>query len=132
MRRGHPAANRTWSLADYTAYPHATVAFFADGLSEIDARLTAAGLERRIALTTPRFMATIAAVAASDLVSTISAAFARRFAEPFGLVLREPPFDNALDLTAVAMRLRAGDPAIQWFRKVLSEEAAVVYGEPAT
>ena len=43
MRRGHPAANRTWSLADYAAYPHATVAFFADGLSEIDARLAARG-----------------------------------------------------------------------------------------
>ena len=55
MRRGHPAANRAWTLADYAAWPHATVAFFADGVSEIDARLAAAGVERRIALTTPAF-----------------------------------------------------------------------------
>ncbi len=67
MRRGHPAANRTWTVADYAAYPHATVAFFGDRVSEIDARLAAAGVERRIALTTPHFMATIAAVAGSDL-----------------------------------------------------------------
>jgi DNA-binding transcriptional LysR family regulator len=130
MRRRHPAANRTWSLADYAAYPHATVAFFADGLSEIDARLAAAGVERRIALTTPHFMATIAAVAGSDLVTTISAAFARRFAEPLDLVLKPPPFDDALDLTVVATKLRAADPAMQWFRKVLREEAAAVYAAP--
>ena len=103
MRRGHPAANRTWSLADYALYPHATVAFFGDGVSEIDAALAAAGVERRIALTTPHFMATIAAVAASDCVTTISKAFARRFAEPLGLVLRPPPLPDALDVTMVGL-----------------------------
>jgi DNA-binding transcriptional LysR family regulator len=129
MRRGHPAANRAWTLADYAAYPHATVAFFADGVSEIDTRLAAAGVERRIALTTPHFMATIAAVAASDLVTTISAAFARRFAGALDLLLSAPPFDDALDMTMVGMKLRAADPAMQWFRKVLREEAAAAYEE---
>ncbi len=47
-------------------------------------------------------MATIAAVAASDLVTTISAAFARRFAGALDLVLSAPPFDDALDMTMVA------------------------------
>ena len=76
-----------------------------------DARLGAAGIERRIALVTPHFTATIAAVAASDLVTTISAAFASRFAGAFGLVLKPPPFDDALDLTVVSTRVRAADPA---------------------
>jgi len=129
MRRGHPAANRAWTLADYAAFPHATVAFFADGVSEIDARLAAAGVERRIALTSPYFMAAVAAVAASDLVTTISAAFARRFAGALDLVLRPPPFDDALDMTMVGMKLRAADPAMQWFRRVLREEAAAAYAE---
>ena len=127
MRRGHPAANRDWSLADYATYPHATVAFFGDGVSEIDAALAAAGLERRITLTTPHFMATIAAVAASDCVTTISLAFARRFAEPFNLVLRRPPLPDALEVTMVGLRLRAADPALKWFRGVLRAEAAAVY-----
>ncbi len=129
MRRGHPAANRAWTVADYAAYPHATVAFFADGVSEIDARLAAAGVERRIALTSPYFMAAVAAVAASDLVTTISAAFARRFAGALDLVLRAPPFDDALDMTIVGMKLRAADPAMQWFRRVLREEATAAYEE---
>ena len=127
MRRGHPAADRPWSLADYAAWPHATVAFFGDGVSEIDAALAAAGVERRIALTTPHFMATIAAVAASDLITTISRAFARRFAEPLGLVLRKPPMPDALDVLVVMLRLRAADPALKWFRRVLREEAGRAY-----
>ena len=128
MRRGHPGANLDWLLADYARYPHATVAFFGDGVSEIDAALAAAGVERRIALTTPHFMATIVAVAASDCVTTISRAFARRFAEPLGLVLRRPPLPDALEVTTVGLRLRAADLALQWFRGVLREEAEAEYG----
>ncbi len=131
MRRGHPAANHEWSIADYAAWPHATVAFFGDGVSEIDAELAAAGVERRVALTTPHFMATIAAVAASDLVTTISRAFACRFAEAFDLAVRPTPLPDALDQTVVAMRLRAADPALQWFRRLLREEAATVYEKAA-
>jgi DNA-binding transcriptional LysR family regulator len=129
MRRGHPAANREWTLADYAAYPHVTVAIFGDGLTEIDARLAGAGLERRIALTTPHFMAAVATVAATDLVTTISAGFARRFARDFGLVLRPPPFDDALELTIVGLGLRASDPAMRWFRAILRETAEATYGE---
>jgi DNA-binding transcriptional LysR family regulator len=129
MRRGHPAANLEWSLADYGRWPHATVAFFGDGVSEIDAALAAAGIERRIVLTTPHFMAAVAAVSQSDCITTISRGFARRFAEPLGLVLRRPPLPDTLEATIVGMRLRAADPALKWFREMLREEAAVVYGE---
>ena len=34
MRRGHPAADRDWTPADYALYRHATVSFFGDGVSE--------------------------------------------------------------------------------------------------
>ncbi len=130
MRRGHPAAKRDWTLADYARFRHATVSFFGDGASEIDARLSAAGLERRIALTTPHFMATITAVAMSDLVTTLSAAFAGRFAAALDLVLKAPPFDDALDVTAILTRLRAADPVLQWFLRILSEESAAAYSDP--
>ena len=103
------------------------MSFFGDGVSEIDARLSAAGVERRIGLTTPHFMATVAAVAETDLVTTISAAFAARFAAQFDLVLKPPPFDDALEMTAVSTRLRAADPALIWFRKILREVATAAY-----
>ena len=59
---------------------------------------------------------------------SISAAFAARFAETLGLILKPPPFDDALETTIVSTRLRAADPVLQWFRKLLGEEAAAVYG----
>ena len=130
MRRGHPAANRDWTVADYALWRHATVSFFGDGVSEIDARLGAAGVVRRIGLTTPHFMATVAAVAQSDLVTTISAAFAGRFAESLDLVLKTPPFDDVLDMTAVSTRLRAADPVLQWFRGLLGQESAAAWASP--
>jgi DNA-binding transcriptional LysR family regulator len=124
MRRDHPAARRTWTLADYAQWDHVTVAFLGDGLSEIDARLAAAGVRRRIALTTPHFMAAIAAVAATDLVTTISVVFARRFAESFQLALVKPPFDDdGLEVTLVQAQVRVGDPVLQWFRRLVREEA---------
>ncbi len=73
-----------------------------------DARLSTAGVERRIGLPTPHFTAAVAA--ASDLVTTISAAFAARFAPELDLVLKPPPFDDAPEMTAVCTRLRAADP----------------------
>ena len=128
MRRGHPAANRVWTVTDYGIFPHATVAFFGDGVSDIDARLAEAGIQRRIALTTPHFMAAIAAVAASDLVTTLSANFAEKFAPAFDLVLGKPPFDDRLELTMVSLRSRSADPVMRWFRRALLETARDVYG----
>jgi DNA-binding transcriptional LysR family regulator len=125
MRRRHPAARRTWTLADYAKYPHVGVAVIGDGETEIDAILATAGIKRRIALTTPHFMAALSAVGASDMVTTLSAALARRFAPTFGLVLHKPPFgDIRLRMTLICSHIRAADPFLGWFRTVVREVAA--------
>ncbi|MCW6511961.1 LysR family transcriptional regulator [Lichenifustis flavocetrariae] len=127
MRQGHPAAHRPWTLADYGTHQHVGIALLGDGQSEIDARLAAAGLSRRIAMVTPHFMAALAAVAATDMVTTISAALARRFAGLFDLVLHAPPFDNVeLHSTLVFSRLRAADPFSMWVRGVIRDVARTV------
>jgi len=124
MRRGHPAAGRAWSLADYGKYQHVGVALTGDGQSEIDAVLAAGGVSRRIALVTPHFMAALAAVAASDLVTTLSAALARRFAAAFDLVVQDPPFgETRLQTTLVTSHVRASDPFLVWFRGLVREVA---------
>ncbi|WP_158807260.1 LysR family transcriptional regulator [Beijerinckia sp. L45] len=127
MRAGHPAADHAWTLADYGRHPHVTVALLGDGQSDIDALLAAAGVARRIALVTPYFMAALAAVAATDMVTTISAALATRFAAPFGLVLREPPFASIrLESTLVCSHVRAADPFLVWFRALVRDVAETV------
>ena len=132
MRRGHPAAGRAWSLDDYGAHQHVGVTLVGDGQSELDARLAAAGVSRRLALVTPHFMAALATVAATDMVTTLSAALATRFAETLGLVLRDPPFaDNRLELTLICSHVRAADPVLLWFRALVREVAQALVRPPA-
>ena len=126
MRRGHPAAGHAWSLADYGVWEHVGVAIVGDGRSEIDdfALLAAHGVTRRIALVTPYFTAALAAVAATDLVSTVSGAMAQRFAGAFDLILQHPPFpDTSLTTTLVCSHVRAADPFLVWFRGLVREIA---------
>jgi DNA-binding transcriptional LysR family regulator len=124
MRRGHPAAGGAWTLADYGAWDHVGVALVGDGQSEIDALLAAHGVTRRIALVTPYFTAALAAVAATNLVTTLSAAMARRFSSAFDLVLQEPPFaDTRLTTTLVCSHVRVADPFLAWFRSLVRDVA---------
>jgi len=130
MRRDHPRARRKWTIADYGNVDHAGIAILGDGLSDLDAQLAAAGVSRRIALVTPHFMAALAAVAATDMVTTISETFARRFADAFDLVLRRPPIkDTELAMTLVWSHVRGNDPFLVWFRAIVREAAQEVYGE---
>jgi len=129
MRSGHEAAGHAWTMADYGRFGHVGVALLGDGQSEIDAMLAAAGVFRRMAVVTPHFVAALAIVAATDFVTTISAALARRFATEFGLVLRAPPFERTgLRSTLVCSHVRAGDPFLVWFRALVREVARGVFG----
>lgn len=128
MKRGHPAADRLWAIADYGAFDHVGVALLGDGRSELDALLAAAGVSRRIALMTPHFMAALATVAATNMITTISEAFARRFADAFDLIVREPPFaDTELRVTLVWSHIHATDPLLAWFRGLVRDVARQVY-----
>lgn len=125
MRRGHPAAKKPWSVADYGKYEHVGVALMGDGQSDIDALLAGKGVARRIAVVTPYFMAALAAVASTDRVTTISAGLALRFAAALDLILRAPPFgDSSLRIALVCSHVRATDPFLSWFRTVVREVAA--------
>jgi DNA-binding transcriptional LysR family regulator len=128
MRRGHPAAQRPWTTADYGSFDHVGVSLLGDGRSELDTLLAAAGVSRRIALITPHFSAALATVATTDMVTTISEAFARRFDKTFGLVLKEPPFAHSgLSMTLVWSHVRVHDAMLAWFRNLVREEARAVY-----
>ena len=133
MRRGHPLAGKAWTMADYGAVDHAAIAIFGDGQSELDALLAAAGVSRRIALATPHFTAALAAVAATDMVTTISRAFAARFAAALDLSLREPPFaETGMAMTLVWSHVRARDPLLAWLRALIGDVAGLAYaGESA-
>lgn len=115
MRRHHPMAAKKWTLEDYSKVDHIGISLQEDGLSELDARLAAHGLTRRVALITPHFTAALAAVGASDAVTTVSRAFAAHFADLFALDIRDPPFsDVEMVMTLVTSSLRTHDPLLMW------------------
>jgi DNA-binding transcriptional LysR family regulator len=127
MRRGHPAARRKWSIADYGRFNHVGVSVLGDGQSEMDALLAAKGVTRRIALITPSFVSALAAVAQTNLVTTLSAALARRFAKTFDLVVKAPPIgDDSMTMTLVSSHVRAQDPLLVWFRDLVRDVAPKV------
>ncbi len=124
MRKGHPMAKRKWTVEDYGKVNHVGISIFGDAGSEMDAQLAKFGVKRRMALTTPHFIAALAAVAQTDMVTTQSRVFSSHFAETFDLILKEPPVPNLdLDLTIVWSHVRAADPVLAWLRKVIGDVA---------
>jgi DNA-binding transcriptional LysR family regulator len=131
-RRGHALADGPVTMEAYASADHATVSILGDGASEVDARLAACGLSRHVAVMTPHFMAALAIVAGTDLVTTISQAFASRFAEPLGLAMRPAPFGEApFELSLVWAGFKDADPALSWLRTLISDVARDSFDEQA-
>jgi DNA-binding transcriptional LysR family regulator len=117
-------AKRRWTVEDYGKVDHVGISILGDAGSEMDAQLAKFGVTRRMALVTPHFIAALAAVSKTDMVTTLSRVFATRFADTFDLILKEPPVPNLdLDLTIVWSHVRAADPVLAWLRKVIGEVA---------
>jgi DNA-binding transcriptional LysR family regulator len=129
-RRGHPLSHRDWTLRDYGRVDHVGVILTDDGLSDLDARLAAEGITRRMVLMTPHFIAALAAVGETDAITTISRSFARHFADRFGLEIRNPPFDDA-DMTTVLVTssVRMHDPLLMWAVKHVRTVAEATYSQ---
>ncbi|MBG1232862.1 LysR family transcriptional regulator [Aestuariivirga litoralis] len=128
MRRGNPAAGSRCTLKQFAKLGHVGVRIFGDGVSEIDRQLAAAGLKREMKLMTPHFMAALATVSQTDLVTTISRAFAEKFAASLDLVVMEPPLtDIELKQTVVYPQLRKDDRFLVWMVAAMQEVARKVY-----
>jgi DNA-binding transcriptional LysR family regulator len=127
MREKHPAAAKQWTVADYANWDSAIVSIFGDGQTDVDARLAKVGVVRRVGLTTPHFMASLAAVSATDMIANTSEIFALRFAKAFRLVVRETPFPEIqFTSTVIGSALRMNDPVLRWLCaliKAVSESA---------
>jgi len=127
MREKHPAAAKTWTVAEYANWDSVVVSIFGDGASDVDARLAKAGVARRIGLSTPHFMASLATVSSTDMIATTSRLFAVRHAKAFRLIVRGPPFPEVrFTSTVIGSALRVNDPVIQWFCALTKEVSEAV------
>jgi len=122
MREKHPAATKKWTVAEYANWDSAIVSIFGDGQTDVDAKLAKAGVVRRVGLTTPHFMASLAAVSATDMIANTSEIFALRFAKAFRLLVRDAPFPEIhFSSTVIGSALRMNDPVLRWLCTLIKE-----------
>jgi DNA-binding transcriptional LysR family regulator len=126
MRRQHPAGN-CLSIEQFSALNHVQVnaAGNSSGGSAVDTALDKLGLHRRIVLQLPSFITALAVVAESDLVVTLPASIAQRYAIQHDLVAIATPIDcPPITHISIWSGVRATDPANQWLRKLVREAAS--------
>jgi DNA-binding transcriptional LysR family regulator len=142
----NPAARDELTLERLAALPHLVITatgedehaidgYVADhGLERLVTRtdagllqgaLAARGLRRTVAVTTPHFLAALAAVTQSDIAALLPRRIATAFMGTYRLVLFEPPFASPpFDLMSLWHRENGDQPAIAWLRQLLREVAA--------
>jgi DNA-binding transcriptional LysR family regulator len=120
VRHGNPILGKRLDLARWASMRHLLVAPRGTPGGVVDETLAQLGKQRRVALTVPHFLLAPHLVANSDLVLTIGARVAERFAELLPVRMVEPP----VKLPGFEVRMywherHHRDPAQRWFREVM-------------
>lgn len=127
MREGHPlAAKNILTLPDFAAASHVRVIAAGTGHGRVDEALSEAlerqGLQRRIRLTVPHYVALGDVLGHSDLIATVPERFAQRVIGPFNLTTR--PLPLAVDGSVIHQFWHARlhkDPGHQWLRELVAQ-----------
>jgi len=122
FRKGHPTARSPMSLKQFCELEHIGVAPANTGHSDIDGLLERAGIQRRMRLRVPHFIAVGHILQSTDLIATVPERFAERIEAAFGLATSPHPArlpDIAINLFWHAKFNR--DPANLWLRQLLVE-----------
>ncbi len=109
------------SLSDFVRLPHVLTSLRKGERGVVDDALEKIGLQRRVSLITPRFVAVPFLVAGAPVVTTMHAELARIFARELGLALSPVPVD--LPDVTVSMLWHASydaDPGHSWVREAIS------------
>lgn len=122
FRKGHPLAKAPMTLKQFTELDHVGVVAANTGHGEVDGLLERAGIQRRMRLVVPHFIAVGHILQSTDLIATLPERFAERCETPFGLVTSPHPAslpDIAINLFWHAKFNR--DPANLWLRQIFVE-----------
>lgn len=142
----HPAAGDELTLERLVALPHLVIAATGEdehaiegyvvdhGLERLVTRsdagllqgaLAAHGLRRDVAVTTPHFIAALAAVSQSDIAALLPRRLATAFMGRYRLALFEPPYPSpSFELMTLWHREQGDQQAVAWLRQLLREVAA--------
>lgn len=123
MRKNHPLATKPrLTLANFASAHHVRVIAAGTGHGRVDAALERQGLQRRIRLTVPHYVALGDVLGHSDLIATVPERFAQRVTQPFNLTTRALPL--AIDNSAIHQFWHARlhkDTGHQWLRSLVAQ-----------
>lgn len=120
MRQGHKLAKKKMSLPEFSAAEHLLVISEGTGHGKVDEILKRSGVERRVTLTVPHFVAVGHILQTTDMLATVPDRLAERMIQPFALVSVPHP----ANIPDVAINVFwhgkfHSSPANQWLRGVV-------------
>jgi DNA-binding transcriptional LysR family regulator len=129
FRKGHALDKDNVSVDDFTHAEHVGIVAAGTGHGMIDELLARMGIERRIRLRVPHFVAVGHILSNSDMIATVPEVLAHRVAEPFNLTWRPHPVK--LPEISIGMFWHSKfhrDAANQWLRNLMFE-ARPIYSD---
>jgi DNA-binding transcriptional LysR family regulator len=125
-RRGHPRlTDGRMSLDDFVDLPHVLVSPGGQPSADIDP-LSSLGLERRVAITVPNFLALPYAVEKADLIGVLPERLALRAAETASLTLVDLPIRiEGMTCNLLTLAPLVELPEIRWLTALFKGAAAV-------
>lgn len=112
------------SLSDYLAHGHVLASPREDAHGVVDEALAKLGLERRIALATPHFLAIPFALKTTPLIATLPTQLAQYFARALMLEISPPPVAlPSFDISLLWHASFDDDPAHRWLRRTIARLA---------
>ena len=122
FRRGHRAASKKLTLAEFRAAEHLVVVSAGTGHGAVDDLLRRSGVDRTVRLTVPHFVGVGHILRGTDLIATVPERLAQHLAEPFGLAYSPHPVrlpEIAINVFWHAKAHRS--MANQWLRSLIFE-----------
>ena len=121
-RKGHPALSRRISLERWLDERHVVVSVGLERSNVIDEELTRRGLQRRVGLVVPSFLAGLLSLSHSDLLMNVPIPLVDDAAKQLGLLVCDAPLPlPSLRFSLVWHPRFQHDPAHAWLRQQVLE-----------
>jgi DNA-binding transcriptional LysR family regulator len=125
VRVNHPIAQTEVTLDSYIAWPHALITINNSLGSPVDRALAELGLQRKIMLRIPQFLAAPFIVAQTDFILTIPRRIALLIASTANLIVLELPIPmNRFGYPQIWHERHQADPFHSWFRQLVISQTS--------